>query len=842
MKSRFLNITLLVIAVALFAIISYINNGNPAKEFDKTIGKHNVLSPLEVETSEATPSKEPQSPPTRERLDLCDRLIRDYPQVGESTDIPYTPRRDQTDFRLVSGTAPGELVRRIRFLKAVDLKYPLIRVDEIIVQTPGFPEKRLAALASIADHLITRITEEAGIESIRSELPEGFEIRKSMSSKDLFLISFPLVGHRSEAEAIAALESIDGTFIHAEPDFIVSSAALPDDTRTSELYAFQNTGQGGGLPGADISAAEAWDVATGDGSVTIAIIDSGIDPDHPDLAPRLFINPGESGDGRETNGIDDDGNGFVDDVSGWDFFADDRDPRDEYFHGTHVAGTAGAAGNNGIGVSGVCWDVRLLNLRFIDATNNGMTSDVIDAVNYATDIGADITNNSWSGIGISIELRTAIRRGGDAGILFIAAAGNKGQDSDEIPRYPASYPSEYVVSVAATDNLDQLGSFSNRGRRSVDIAAPGVGILSTFPTYRTREMDFARFSSDYEVISGTSMACPMVAGAAALLKMHRPDIGVLALREALLSSVDPRAALAETTASGGRLNLATLLSPFSRAGERQSQVAAGENHFLWLNPDGTVLIWGDGNPTANIVPGLSGIIEVAAGKNFSVALSERGNVFTFGEAGGSGQMGNGFLTGNREPGLVQGLPEIAQIAVGTAHVLALSRTGEVWAWGRGVFGILGNGGEDLSAIPVKVSNLDDAVFVSAGSYHNLAIREDGTVASWGYNGTGALGDGTTVNRSTPVTALGLTGITHVSAGRGSLAPGADPGLFGGHSLAVADDGEVFSFGNNRFGELGRPSVSGGSSVALPVPDLQNITSASAGQWVSYAVDTSGELV
>jgi len=333
-----------------------------------------------------------------------------------------------------------------------------------------------------------------------------------------------------------------------EPDFALESRRLPDDPRSSQLYGLDT-----------IRAPRAWDTTVGSRNVVVAVIDTGIDYRHPDLAANVWRNPGEvAGDG-----IDNDGNGFTDDVHGYDFFDEDGDPMDLSLengggHGTHVAGTIGAVGNNGTGVTGVSWQVSLMGVRFL-GPNGGSISAAIRAVNYVTrmrrDFGVNVvaTNNSWGGGGFSTALRDAIEAGGRAGILFVAAAGNETNNNDASPSYPASYTSEAIISVAATDRNDRLASFSNFGTTSVDVAAPGVGILSTTP------------NGSYASFSGTSMATPHVAGTVALLAAARPEATAAQIRAAILGSARPVAGLAGSVATGGVLDAAAALAALGTA-------------------------------------------------------------------------------------------------------------------------------------------------------------------------------------------------------------------------------------------------------------------------------------
>jgi subtilisin family serine protease len=270
--------------------------------------------------------------------------------------------------------------------------------------------------------------------------------------------------------------------LYAEPNFVYSIASAPDDPKLPQLWGLQNTGQvvdgQAGTADADIDAPEAWDNATGDASVTVAVVDTGIAYDHPDLAPNAWTNPGET-----TNGIDDDGNGYVDDVRGWDWPAGDNDPQDANGHGTHVAGTIGAAANDGIGITGVAWDVSLMPRRVLAADGSGTLADIVAGFAYAGAEGADVVNASLGGPEYSQAMEDVIA--GSPQTLFVVAAGNGTEDTDAHPTYPCSFPATNLVCVAATDNQDRLADFSNYGAESVDLAAPGVGIVSTVPPWTT---------------------------------------------------------------------------------------------------------------------------------------------------------------------------------------------------------------------------------------------------------------------------------------------------------------------------------------------------------------------
>lgn len=353
------------------------------------------------------------------------------------------------------------------------------------------------------------------------------------------------------AQALAMLAA-DPRVRYVEQNAVVHAADLPDDPSLAQLWGLDNQGQTvngvTGAPDADIDASEAWSVTTGSPGVVVGVIDTGVDFGHPDLAANQWINPGEDCPGCRTDGVDNDHNGYVDDWRGWDFVSDDNNPLDDNGHGTHVAGTIGAVGDNGVGVAGVNWNVRIMAVKFLGANGSGTTADAVSAVLYATANGAVVTNNSWSGGAFSQALLDALRTADARGSLFVAAAGNDGRDIDATPAYPASYDVPNVLSVAATDSRDAKAAFSNYGSRSVDLGAPGVNIYSTWT------------GGTYRFASGTSMATPHVAGAAALVRAAFPGASPAGTKALLLGTADPLPSLAGATASGARLNIGSAVA------------------------------------------------------------------------------------------------------------------------------------------------------------------------------------------------------------------------------------------------------------------------------------------
>lgn len=450
---------------------------------------------------------------------------------------------------LLSETRPSTsdptLQFRVRLIEA-DFKYSLLRVEEALRIDPVTrAETLLAQLAMVADHVMLKPASGTTEQSLLAQLSSlGGTIRARKPASGLYLVtlSFPLELDALPA-ALVRFKTLSGLVAIAEPDFVVHALLTPNDPSYAQLYGLHNTGQTGGTADADIDAPEAWEITTGSRNVRVGIIDTGIDYTHPDLAANIWTNPGEI----PGNGIDDDGNGYVDDFRGWDFVNNDNDPMDDHYHGTHCAGTIGAVGGNALGVVGVAHQVSLVGLKFLSATGSGTTSDAVEAVAYATGIGLDLTSNSWGGGGYSQALYDAISAANTAGQLFIAAAGNSSANTDASVNYPSGYNLPNIISVAATDQNDKLASFSNYGAASVDLAAPGVNTYSTKP------------GSAYQSLSGTSMATPHVSGAAALLLAHRPELSPETVKSALLASVDPLPNLTGKVVSGGRLNVHSAL-------------------------------------------------------------------------------------------------------------------------------------------------------------------------------------------------------------------------------------------------------------------------------------------
>lgn len=329
----------------------------------------------------------------------------------------------------------------------------------------------------------------------------------------------------------------------AEPNYIYKINKAPTDPLYVQTWGLSNVGQADpknqvGVAGVDINAERAWEIQTGTREKIIAVIDTGIDWSHPDLAENMWVNEAEQ-NGKA--GVDDDNNGVVDDIYGYNAITGTGNAKDDQGHGSHCAGTIGARANNGIGVAGVNWNVRMMAVKFLDAGGSGSLADAIKAIDYATKMGAHVMSNSWGGGGFSQTLMDAIKRSNEAGAIFIAAAGNEYNNNDSSPTYPSTYQVENVMSVAAIDNRGAKADFSNYGKKTVHLGAPGVNVMSTT-------------GGSYKSFSGTSMATPHVAGVAALLWANEPNLTAAQVKERLIATVRPLASMKGKTRTGGMVD------------------------------------------------------------------------------------------------------------------------------------------------------------------------------------------------------------------------------------------------------------------------------------------------
>jgi serine protease len=350
--------------------------------------------------------------------------------------------------------------------------------------------------------------------------PTGYGLGAQALGNGVYRVNLPAV--TTVSQALAMFRARPGVEF-AQPDYRVQVTATPDDPSFGSQWGLNAIG-----------APQAWNTGTGTGRIIVAVIDSGIAYNHPDLKANIWHNPGEIAG----NGIDDDHDGYVDDAVGYNFVSNTGNPADDNGHGTHVAGIIGAVGDNGVGVSGVDWHVQIMALKFLDAGGSGYMSDAVRALNFAVAHGAKIVNASFAGGGYDPAMATALANARAKGVIVVAAAGNDGTDNDANLVYPANYSGDNVVSVAAVDQNDRLATFSDYGAKTVDIAAPGVGILSTLP------------NGKYGSYSGTSMATPFVTGALALVWDTHPAWTYKQVIAAVLNTADRLPSLSGKVVTG----------------------------------------------------------------------------------------------------------------------------------------------------------------------------------------------------------------------------------------------------------------------------------------------------
>jgi len=413
---------------------------------------------------------------------------------------------------------------------------------------------------AVADHVIVKLRRGAARADLaRHAARSGARIRRDLHMPGFYLVAAPRPALDSVPRLLDTCTSATGIVAYAEPDFVFR---LDDTVPNDPEYT------NGALWGhAIIDCPAAWDLTTGTGGTVIAIIDTGVDYNHEDLAANMWRNPGETGVdsnglARADNGVDDDGNGWVDDVYGWDFRNDDPDPMDgaggDYAsHGTRNAGHAAAVGNNGAGVVGVCWSARIMALKAFN-TDGSASSTILDSFAYIATmrdrgVNVRVANASWGNYSYSASLEEAIQTIRRRGVLLSASAGNDSRDIDTHLRYPACYPLDNIVCAAATTQTDGKRASSNYGAVHVDLGAPGAAILSTAT------------GDNYTTSDGTSRSAPFVAGAAALVWELFPQLNHRQVRRAILEGVDPVPALQSFTQTGGRLNARGALEAASGA-------------------------------------------------------------------------------------------------------------------------------------------------------------------------------------------------------------------------------------------------------------------------------------
>ena len=493
-----------------------------------------------------------------------------------------------------------------------DMHYPYVRLEEHYRRDSVTGESVPTGwIGMAADHVMVKAREGIGLAELRAEAAvHGLGVRRAVGESGFYLIDFPVTGVDDVPNRVAELKPLENWVEQVEPDYVVTKFSSPNDPRflDDSLWGMKNKGQSQGRPDADIKAIPGWSIRTDASDVVVAVIDTGVHLTHEDIIENLWVNPREFRDGADNSR-----SGFVDDIHGVNVITGGP-PDDLDGHGTHVAGTIGAVGNNGIGVAGVAWDVQLMAIKFLDPF--GFTSDAVMSIDYARTNGAHVMNNSWGGGGFSIALLEAIRRANDAGIHFVAAAGNSALDNDSFASYPANYTVDNVISVAAMDRNGRLATFSNFGAESVHVMAPGVDILSTtvVDIFDSNTFEFIT-EPTYASFSGTSMAAPHVAGMLALLVQEYPGEGRERIKNRLLGGADRIGAMADQIQFGRRANLVRAFaqgpSPVILQGLEPAFFVDGDTHtfevealgppvlrYAWFGPEGEIA--GASGPTLTL--------------------------------------------------------------------------------------------------------------------------------------------------------------------------------------------------------------------------------------------------
>ena len=469
----------------------------------------------------------------------------------------------------------------------------------------------------------------------------------------------------SVQDAIDLFQQLPGVE-YAEPDYIVRASVIPNDPGFGNLWGMNRTND------ADIDAPEGWDIFRGNANFPVGVIDTGVQYTHPDLAANIWTNPGEIAG----NGIDDDGNGFIDDTRGWDFVNNDNNPMDDNGHGTHCAGTIGGVGNNGIGVVGVMWTTKIVPLKFLGANGSGSITAALGCLQYATGKGIKVSSNSWGGGGYSQSFFNAIESSKAIGHIFVAAAGNSGTNNDTTPSYPASYTNDNVIAVASTTNTDAMSSFSQYGLTSVDIGAPGSSIYSTYPT------------NSYATLSGTSMATPHVAGVVTSVYGQNTSWTYTQVRSRVLSTARPIAALNGRCVTGGVVNLAAALvnnnsTPTISVTSPANGLVVAAGTAVSLS--GTANDTQDGNITANIQwsSNLQGALGTGGSVNAAtLAPGTHTITATVADSGGLTASATRSVTVNAVAGTVPGGPSGVRVyrVNGIANVTWIDNSANEWGF------------------------------------------------------------------------------------------------------------------------------------------------------------------
>ncbi len=490
-----------------------------------------AAEPVAAQPDRATPEHQPAEAQLSPQPE-------DY-AVGDLAEANSDYWRDARVVAVRREPAPTDVgVRRRRLIERPAGRPALILVDEVL--SSGLAGQRKLM---VGDELLVKPA--AGKNAELSDLNQQLsaELLRPIGDNGLQLVRLPVRTIEAYDQALAAYRQAAATVAYADPNYIRRVRSTPNDPNYATQWHLNNLGLLGGKIDADIDAPEAWDIASDASSVIVAVIDTGVEYYHSDLSANIWTNPGETAG----NSKDDDNNGYKDDVHGWNFVDNDAIPDDYNGHGTHVAGIIGAVGNNSVGVCGVCWKVKIMPVRVGDADGNITVDAELSGIAYAVANGASILNLSLGADEYIASEKDSLTAAAAKGALIVCAAGNDGRNTDTHPEYPACYTIDAIISVANSNRQDLLDSSSNYGAASVDLAAPGTVIYSTY------------MGGSYSTLTGTSMATPMVVGACALLKAAQPSLTAAQLKAQVLAKTDALTALSGKCVSGGRLNLYTLL-------------------------------------------------------------------------------------------------------------------------------------------------------------------------------------------------------------------------------------------------------------------------------------------
>lgn len=399
-----------------------------------------------------------------------------------------------------------------------------------------------AKIEAVPGEYVVRLKNQSILTQPQQSLSQrlGAFVKSTVPGLNIVVVKMPVM--QTTDSAVKSLNK-NSLVAYSEPNYIYRANKVPNDPMYGQLWGMKNIGQKDsdgqvGVAGIDIDAESAWEITTGNRKTLIAIIDTGVDYNHPDIKDNVWTNVAEA---NGQAGVDDDANGVIDDIHGYNAITNSGDPMDDHGHGTHCAGTIGGHGNDGVGVVGVNWEANIMGVKFLDKDGSGTLEDAVKAIAYANKMGAKVMSNSWGGGGFSQALMDVIKETDASGSLFVAAAGNDYSNNDANPAYPASYQVPNVISVAAVDNKGMKAGFSNYGKSTVHLGAPGVNILSST-------------GGAYDSWSGTSMATPHVSGVAALVWGNEEMLTAHEIKARLITTARPVAGLRGKTISGAMLN------------------------------------------------------------------------------------------------------------------------------------------------------------------------------------------------------------------------------------------------------------------------------------------------